>query len=273
MKMEELGARIEMPGNGLACARDSLPEGAQCERWLTLLEEDEAEFLRQMAEEPEANRKVLALYLRYAADQADRWKAKGIPDTVYLDTMRDLTIWYQECLRRTGAPGLVEWEWLLHVLKGRLLRLGRLQYQPRSLEAPLTVGDTTYPQGTPILAVHIPAGGHLDPDAVRTSFRQAQDWFRDGHYRGFHCHSWLLSSALEELLPAESNILQFRALFQVYAEDFSFRQAEERVFGYISDDIAGYPEETGLQRRLKHRLLTVGPIPMGWGWIPFEETF
>lgn len=272
MTIEELGARIGMPAEGIACAGSGFPDAGRRQALLALLEEDEAEFLRQMAQEPEANRKVLALYLGYAADQADRWKAKGIPAAVYFDSMRDLTIWYRECLRRTGAPGLVEWEWLLHVLKGRLLRLGRLQYQPRILEAPLTVGDTTYPQGTPILEVHIPADGHLDPDAVRDSFRQARDWFRDGQYRGFHCHSWLLSSALEELLPAGSNILQFRALFRVYAEDYTFRQAEERVFGYVSDDIAGYPEETGLQRRLKHHMLTVGPIPMGWGWIPFEET-
>ena len=86
-----------------------------------------------------------------------------------------------------------------------------------------------------------------------------------------HCHSWLLSPALHRILPPSSNILNFQSFFRLYGEDFSYRQAEERVFGEISDRAESYPEHTSLQKSLKAFLLTGGRVGMGMGVIPFSE--
>ena len=87
-----------------------------------------------------------------------------------------------------------------------------------------------------------------------------------------HCHSWLLAPELDDILPPGSNILYFKSLYDVYEEDFSFRQAEERVFGEIRDDIASYPERTGLQRSLKRYLLSGHRVSMGLGFVRAELT-
>lgn len=90
--------------------------------------------------------------------------------------------------------------------------------------------------------------------------------------RLMHCHSWLLSPEFDDILPPGSNILYFKSLYDVYEEDFSFRQAEERVFGEIRDDIASYPERTGLQRSLKRYLLSGHRVSMGLGFVRAELT-
>ena len=145
--------------------------------------------------------------------------------------MRDLTLWYQACMQKTGRPSVMEWDWLLNSLKGRLVRLGRLQYEPGVLEEAIRTDEYSFPKGVRKLEIHIPADGKLEPEQISSSLSQAQTFFAGNKYRLMHCHSWLLSPALHRILPPSSNILSFQSFFRVYGEDFSYRQAEERVFG------------------------------------------
>lgn len=269
MTIEQLGRRIGLPDGGIACAQRAMPKEEQTRRMLALLETDEESFLKEIGASASPNQLALALLMRYAAQQAPRWLARGLPEDVCYDTLGDIAVWYRECVRRTGEAGVVEWDWLLYPLKGRLYRLGRLQYQPRTLREPLRAGSRTYPAGTPVLEVHIPADGRLEREAAADSFRKAREFFCEGGYVLFHCHSWLLSPALWKLLSAASNILAFQNFFQVYDEDFSCRQAEERVFGFLAERFEDYPEETGLQKSLKQYLLAGKTVGLGKGVIPF----
>lgn len=61
--------------------------------------------------------------------------------------MRDLTLWYQACMQKTGRPGVMEWDWLLNSLKGRLVRLGRLQYEPGNLEEAIRTNEYSFSKG------------------------------------------------------------------------------------------------------------------------------
>lgn len=61
-------------------------------------------------------------------------------------------------------------------------------------------------------------------------------------------------SGTEESLDEKSNIIVFQNQFEVYDVVYPFRQAEERVFGEILEDIEKYPENTKLQKRLKEWL-------------------
>lgn len=56
------------------------------------------------------------------------------------------------------------------------------------------------------------------------------------------------------MLGEESNILKFQSRYHFLGEDLKIRQMEERVFGYLSDNVSDYPEETSLQRELKEKL-------------------
>lgn len=267
MTVEELGRGIGMPPEGMACAARHMPAIKIQQEYRRLLLSDEKAFLKKLSMQPEANALALALFLAEAAGQKEAWNERGLPDTIYFDTMRDLTIWYRECVRRTGTPGLVQWEWLLHSLQGRLLRLGRLQFQPKQMEESLCAAGRVCAAGSRVLAVHIPADGRMEPEAVQDSFRRAQRFFAQNEYEAFYCHSWLLSPVLRQLLPAGSNILYFQSLFCICARDPNDRQMEERVFGCVREDHSEYPETTSLQKSVKAFLLAGGQPGVGKGII------
>ena len=128
-------------------------------------------------------------------------------------------------------------------------------------------GGRTYAAGTPILNVHIPAGEPLDVDTVRAAMEYAPRFYRAYFGQEFsllHCHSWLLSPKLKMLLPEDSRIIRFQNLFTAFEADEE-RQAEERVFGFLAEDPAGYPENTSLQRKMKAALLAGVTFGMGRG--------
>ena len=171
-------------------------------------------------------------------------------------------------MRVTGQPGLIEWGWNALLLHMELFRLGRLEYQPRTLQQDIVFGEVSLAAGTPILEVHIPAGAPFCQRELSASLCSAGPFFERYFQRSFfwfHCHSWLLSPALRDLLSPASGILQFQRFFTIYSEDFSFPQAEQRVFGSVQADPQRYTERTSLQRALKKYLLAGNHVGMGMG--------
>lgn len=210
---------------------------------------------------------TLWLYLSLAKDAKAAFERRGIPESVFWDSMTDIGIWSRNYFQKTGLPGIGEPQWVAKSLKLEVIRLGRLQFEPAYLKQSLQNRQNTYPVGTPILHVHIPAEEKLHYDAVLDSVNQAKDFFRN--YFDFEpvlmqCHSWLLSPELQKLLQEASNIIKFQSLFHIYQTDDG-RQAEERVFGEIRQNPATYPEHTILQKRMKAHLLAGHTIGMGSG--------
>ena len=224
------------------------------------------EILEPFAREDNGLR-IMHFYLDWAVDVKEQYDALGIPDKVFWDSMKDLAIWAEDYQEKHGVPGFGEWGWVAATMTMWVFRLGRLQFQSDRLEEDLICGDRTYPAGTAILNVHIPAGDPLDVEAVREAMDYAPRFY-ETHFGKtftlFHCHSWLLSPQLKEILPEDSRILQFQNLFEVCWVDQE-RQAEERVFGSLAEDPATYPEETSLQRKMKAALLEGKHFGMGCG--------
>lgn len=204
---------------------------------------------------------VLKMYLHWLDDMRARYEALGIPEAAYQDNLKDIALWCEDFTAKTGKAGIAQWRWVGKSLRLELFRLGRLQFEPITLEEEIVHGGRIYPAGTPALSVHIPAGEPLDPDAALDSFRQAEAFFPryfGQTYPLFICYSWLMAPTLKEVLPPTSRILQFQSMFEtVYTRPN--RQAEERVFGFLADDSHTYPEKTSLQRALKAYLLSGRP--------------
>lgn len=59
---------------------------------------------------------------------AARYEERGIPQSVLVDTMEDLSIWMRHTLHERGEWGLTNLAWLMNHLRLRLFRLGRLQF-------------------------------------------------------------------------------------------------------------------------------------------------
>ena len=224
------------------------------------------EQLRQYARQ-DNGLQILKLYLAWIPQLEQQYRKLGIAESVFRDSLRDLTIWAEDYYDKYHTPGFREWEWVSNTFFLKVFRLGRLQFEPSQLEEAVTLADQDFPAGTTVLEVHIPAGEPLDPTAVKDAMEQAPAFFR-AHFRKeftlMRCHSWLLCPKLQVMLPPQSRILTFQDLFTVYCEDPE-RQAEERVFGYLSDDPALYPEVTSLQRSLKNALLAGQAVGMGKG--------
>ena len=211
---------------------------------------------------------VLRLYLDWIVDSKAQYDTLGIPEIYFWDSMKDIAIWCDDYLTKYGVPGFKEWEWVGRSLRLEVIRIGRLQFEPIQLSQNVTLSGQTFGAGLSILDVHIPAGEPLTPEAALKSMNRAPEFYKTYFNKEFsllHCHSWLLSPDLKELLSAHSRIIQFQNLFTVYKTDNEERQAEERVFGFLSDDPNKYPESTSLQKAVKKYMLDGNEVMMGAG--------
>jgi hypothetical protein len=103
------------------------------------------------------------------------------------------------------------------------------------------------------LNMHIPAGGQMTPEACRMSLKQAFQFFPrywpDRAPRAVWCGSWIFSTCLENILPADANIVKFqRELYlcpgRTNPDELWF------VFQQSPLDLRTAPRDTSLQRAI-----------------------
>jgi len=122
----------------------------------------------------------------------------GVPEDVSWATLADLGRHAALYRRAHDRPGFDHAWWLQLHFRGRLFRLGRLQFEQRR-------------RG---LSVHVPGGETLDPSAVDASLAAAPSFFArhlpaQPRETAF-ITSWLLDPQLAEWLPPDSNIVRFQ---------------------------------------------------------------
>lgn len=234
--------------------------------WKDIFYKDEAGFIKQLEQLEDKEQFLLWFYVRLAEELYSDFQQDGIDDQIYYDTFYDITIWYKRCKLKKGITGIgmEVADWIALSLKRKLYRLGRLQFEPGITE--IAGKDEK------VLHVHIPEGEKLDIEKCKASFRQAEKFFGE-EYPYFDCESWLLSPNLQAVLNDDSNIIRFQKLFQIEKTVYTFCQAQERVYGYIADDIDSYPEGTNLQKSLKIYLKEHGDPGIGYGIIKKDGSY
>lgn len=130
--------------------------------------------------------------------------------------------------------------------------------------------------GDGIIEVHIHAGGRMDYSACVDSFSQAlkffPTYFPNTSFAGFTCQSWLLDPNLEQILPAESNIVRFGKLFYRVPVAGGDWQTFERAFGVNKpDDLSTLPRDTTLRRAILDYLAAGNQMWVAGGFIPRDE--
>jgi hypothetical protein len=275
--------------------------------------------------------------------------ARGIGLDVTIDTLSDLETWLQEYHRRHGRWNFTRIGWMVHHLRGRLLKLGRLEYLPGSYYHPLrwyrqrgsgkvlalveegallrsdgqfasadggevreglwrarleetagsVTGNPVFPwgkalprtvvldardwhevlrRGDPVMTVHIPATGPMDPASCGASFRQAVEIYRERYpelrYRAFTCDSWLLDPQFELLEPAPANICAFVREWYLHptegAAEGGTLQRLFDLFGSGKVDLETAPRETSLQRAAVAFMREGGHL-RGGGGVVFQD--
>ena len=192
--------------------------------------------------------KILTCELLCALKTRENYRNAGISDRIFVDTMDCFPRFVKEHMASFGCYGFDREWWTVHQLSGLLFRVGLLEFELRKQD----------------IALHIPTGAHLDPEAVDASLDAIREMIAD-HFPRWKdlpktCHSWLLSPSMQELLPEDAKILKFQRRFAVTLtgeDNNDFLQ-----WGFKHKDIPydRLPEETSLQRNLKAKLLRGEPF-------------
>ena len=117
------------------------------------------------------------LFLMAASERlrAD-YKAAGLPDALFWDTIADLKFKLIECHDVYGIWGTFVAFWHPWFYTMRRFKLGRLQYEaiPFKNDAPVTLGGYTVQPGDTVYNMHIPSCGPLTREARFASVRLLQ---------------------------------------------------------------------------------------------------
>lgn len=215
---------------------------------------------------------LLTVMLIAALETRRHYKAKGIPDTVFLDTMDCFPRFTAEHKESFGCWGFDRGFWAWRQLSGRLFRLGTLEYELCSCPETLSAGGFTLEQGAPALSVHIPSNASLEDQALEDSFAGAREffprYFPEFGAKGAFCQSWLLSANLRKLLGENSRIRHFQDRFLFVYGDDSRDHCQQWLFKRTYENPADFPEDTSLQRSAKAFILSGGILGGGTCILP-----
>lgn len=160
-------------------------------------------------------KKNLLSFLYMCEEAERRAKERGISDEVITDTLNDIVVWTEEWSGIKGELYLGSIGWLSNHLKGRLYKLGRLQFCMERSERDIPSYGIS--AGDNVIEVHIQGKGRLDIEECERSFEKAKEFFAryfpEHRYSVFTCDSWLLDPTLSEYLSPESNIIRFGNMF------------------------------------------------------------
>lgn len=214
--------------------------------------EEAGSSLKELLGPDENGFKMLLCMLKAAACSYEKYKMQRISDKIFTDTMKCFTRFIEEHKVSYGYYGFDRDFWTGRQLSLLLFRMGELEFEKRMKN------------GERKVAIHIPSDAMLTRENCETSFRQIKEFFAkyDSAYMNvpYTCNSWLLSPALQELLPENSKILEFQEMFQiehVCKEETSYK---EWVFKRRDISLEEMPEDTSLQRKMKSHLLNGGWI-------------
>ena len=194
---------------------------------------------------------LLAFAELFSAHTREIYAERGYDESIFVDSLLDLTIWAKVCIRDEGEWGLQEYDWMSGQLRATMFRLGRLQFHliPYRGEE-YSRGGMTVRKGDTVINIHIPEGDPITRDKRLDSYRRAYRFFGE-KYHAFTCSSYLFYLKHEEFLPRTSNILDFMHDFYLYNGTTSKSTGDLwRIFGGKRDnwDPATLPRDTGLRR-------------------------
>jgi len=206
-----------------------------------------------------------------AIESMEVWyNEKRIPRDILLDTVSDLSVWINRHYNWNGEWGLSQYGWLSCHIRGKLFKLGRIQFEPATVwHVPPEELGLDLKKGDPFLSVHIPRGGQLDEAACLDSFEQAKAFFPkyfDCDYKAAGCFTWLFDPAFEKMLPPSSNVVKFQKMFKIFMHDESYDGLDYLFVNIKKDNIKDAPADTSFRRAIVEHILSGGIMQTGGGY-------
>ena len=130
--------------------------------------------------------KILWEELNIARQSFDEYQKRGIPDRIFIDTMKFCTRFLNEYYKTYSCYRFVWGWWFPRQLALLEFRIGALEYEYCNEQ---------------YISLHIPSDADLTPQSVLKSISQFKDFCRQ-YYPGWEgiqiqCESWMLSPALK----------------------------------------------------------------------------
>ncbi|MUL40685.1 hypothetical protein FZ103_05730 [Streptomonospora sp. PA3] len=206
---------------------------------------------------------------------------RGVPAAVSAATLADTGRHVAQTRAMFARLGLETATWMALHFRCGLFELGRLQYEPNRAgpegavcwygreEAAALGSELAW--GAPVLRLHIPAEGPLDPGGVEESLARARGFFAGCwgvDYPVASCSSWLLDPQLAEYLPESANIVAFQRRFALVGEGVPGDADVFRfVFGMPGVDVERAPRRTRLEKAAVEHLRAGRHWRVRTGWL------
>lgn len=186
------------------------------------------------------------------------YERRGIHESILAATLEEFDEKAAEFYGKYGRGGLNGPDWLSWHIRGHLFQIGRLQY---IVNKGFYVDSDVLPADADALDIHVTARGRLNPQECQKSMNEALAFvaqhFPERNCKAFTLCSWLLDEQLKELLPPESNIIQFAGKFTLTTGEY---ETSPKVYNWIfgfdkqQEDYKLHIPKTSLQRGA-HKLL------------------
>lgn len=205
------------------------------------------------------------------------YERKQLDKQIFWDSMDDFRCKLMECHEVMGVWGTFVAEWYAGFFNMKRFALGRFQYDEIVYK-----GDTYKKNGTvlnkgdKVYQFHIPSSSKaFDKSARIASYRKAYDFFdidKKGGILTLVCSSWLLYKELQNILPGNSNILDFIHDFDIVSSvDKENFEDSWRIFGkYHKMPLEQLPTDTSLRKAIVRHLASGGKMGRGTGIILFD---
>ena len=200
------------------------------------------------------------------------YKRTGVSDEIAYDTLHAITYKHRWTRGIFGVDGVRGWGWYKIVLEGKVLKIGRFEYETSEfLYDEYRKNENVIRKGEPVLNIHIPDSKEpLTKEVRQESYLKAKEFYSsrfNGKPIPFVCFSWLTCPYNEQLVERTSNIIDFMHDFDIIkVEDFEdFNAVSPFVFNHVHVELDTMPQETSLQRNIKKYLLEGKKLGRGYG--------
>ncbi len=201
--------------------------------------------------------KILSCMLKASVAAYKLYQEKGIPDEIFVATMKCFTRFINETYKMTGKLCFDRYWWTTRQVGCHLYRIGELEYEIKDLDH------------NGIIGIHIPSDAVFSPSVVEKSLKDACAFFKTNYpslsNAAYHCHSWLLDSQLKNMLNNDSNILNFQDRFEIFDMGEVGVDFMRWLYNTETADYDSLSENTTLQMNVKKHLISGGVIRNSYG--------
>ncbi len=197
--------------------------------------------------------KILTICLHCLLSTYDNYFEKGIPESIFWDTMGFLPRFLQSHKETEGYYAFRWAWWFPRQLSMNEYRIGEYEY------------EFVKEEGICKINIHIPSDARLAQGNIAAIYPFVEKYYPEYKDAAIYCDSWLLSPALPELLPPSSNIIHFQKQFELLKIEADSPYFMDWIYSRLGIAYEDLPENTSLQRNVKRYLLAGGKVGTAYG--------